>query len=599
MKIKKGIFFVLACVAGVTLLMNASENDESRNKARYYFTLGSIEAASENMPEAYEYFKKAYETDPTFSDASFTYGSQRLFIQTDTLQSERELLKSLDLLRQYVDSYPSDLYAAQMYGYVTSRLDTVAEAIRIYERVDSLMPRETQILLNLSEAYMMNRQPSDAIKALERYEKTEGKAQPVSLKKITYNLAAGDTVAAVKEANDLIAAHPYDPFSRVLKGNLYEVIGNNDSVVAAFKEAELIAPDNGAVKMALANYYRNIGDSVMLDNKIYEALLSEDFELEEKISILGDYLQTLIDGKGEKSRGDYLFTVLQAQYPHEPKLLDLSARYSGAKGDFQGAAEQIGYAIDLDATNENYWLQLISYQLASEQYEAAVESYKRATENIVPNEAMKRMYAIAASQLDDTEFAESVLEELLKDSNPSLTISGDEDLTAVRNSLDYDGLVWVSNLYDMAGDLNFKGGDKDKAFKAYERAIYFFPDNALALNNYAYFLSEEGMDLEKAKQMSRRALDLDENNPTYIDTYAWVLFKMKNYEEALDYQKLAIDMAEERGEEIAEYYSHYGDILFMNHDLDEAVKNWEKALELEPDNELLKKKVAHKTFFFK
>lgn len=599
MKRKDLSYFLLAITVLTAGIVFADGNNPSRQKARYYYTQGSIEASANHMPQAYEYFKKAYETDSTYTDASFTYGSQRLFTQTDTLQSEHEIMKSLSMLQKYIDTYPADLYAGQMYGYLSTRLDTISEAIRVYERINSLMPKETQILVSLAEAYMMNRQSAEAISSLERYEAIEGKTQPVSLKKITFLLAAGDTVAAVAESNALINAHPGDPFTYILKGNLYEVIGDNDSVVAAFKEAEVIAPDNGAVKMSLANYYRNVGDSVMLDTKIYEALLSEDFELEDKLSILGDYLQTLIDEKGEKSRGDHLFTVLMSQYPHEPKLLDLTARYSAAKGDFQDAAEQIGYAIDLDATNEGYWAQLISYQIASDRYKEAVESYKKASGHFEPSKGLKSLYAGAASQLEDEDEAEKIIEELLAEYNPQLTINTTEDLTAMRAALDYDGLVWVSNLYDMAGDINYKKRDIDKAFNAYEKAIFFFPDNALALNNYAYFLAEEGGDLEKAKKMSRRSLDIDENNPTYLDTYAWILFKLKEYGEAKDYQEMAIELGQERGDENAEYYSHYGDILFMNHEPEEALKNWEKALELDPENELLKKKVSNKTFFFK
>ena len=595
-------FLIYTLVALITIFaaagVSASGKDPVRQKARYYYTQGSVEASLNNMPQAYEYFKKAYELDPTYSDASFTYGSQRLFMQTDTLQSDSEILNSLRMLQNYVDENPADLYATQMYGYITTRLDTVSEAIRVYERVYSLMPKETQVLINLADAYMRGHRPSEAVDALERYEAIEGKTQQVSLKKMTFLLAAGDTVSAVAESNALIAAHPRDPFTHILKGNLYEVIGDNDSVAAAYREAEIIAPDNGAVKMSLAAYYRNVGDSAMLDNKIYEALLSEDFEMEDKLSILGDYLQTLIDEKGEKSRGDHLFSVLMNQYPHEPKLLDLSARYSAAKGDFKSAAEQIGYAIDLDAANESYWTQLISYQLADEKYQKVIESYRNARQHIVPSIGLKSLYASAATQLEDLTQAEEILEELLAEFNPELTINSTEDLTPIRAGLDNDGLLWVSNLYNLAGDLNYKKGEIDKAFEAYEKSLFFFPDNAMALNNYAYFLAEEGGDLEKAKKMSRRSLDLDENNPTYLDTYAWILFKLKEYKEAKDYQEMAIELAVERDDQNAEYLSHYGDILFMNHEPEAALENWEKALKLDPDNEKLKKKVIHKTFFF-
>lgn len=533
----------------------ASTNPE-REKARYYFTQGSIEAAGKNMAEAYEYFKKAYETDPAYSDASFTYGGQRIFLQTDTLQTEFELLRSLKMMQDYVDQNPRDLYATEMYGFVSSRLDTVEETIRVYERVYDLMPKETQLLLSLADAYMMKRRGKDAVSVIEKYEAIEGLSPQTTLKKITYMLADKDTVAALKEADKLVDNNPLDPFSLLLKGNLYELTNNMDSVYSAYKSAESLAPDNGAVKMSLANYYREAGDSVMLDNMTYEALLSEDFGLEDKISILGDYLQKLIDEKGEKSRGDYLFKALMAQYPHEPSLLDISARYSAAKGNFEEAAEEISYAIDLDATNERYWLMLMSYLLADSRYHDIIMEYKRASQHIEPSMAMKNLYAGAASQLDDSHEGLEILRELLSEEDPALLTDDLEAINKVRKELDYDGLMWVSTLYCMIGDIDYKSGNHDDGFQVYERSLLFFPDNALTLNNYAYFLAEEGLELEKAKKMSRRSLDLAENNPTYLDTYAWILYKLGEFEEALEYQNLAIELASQAGDENEEFKEH-------------------------------------------
>ena len=85
---------------------------------------------------------------------------------------------------------------------------------------------------------------------------------------------------------------------------------------------------------------------------------------------------------------------------------------------------------------------------------------------------------------------------------------------------------------------------------------------------------------------------------TTLDTYAWILFRMGDYKDARTYQASAIEKAAEEGTLSEELYSHYGDILFMNGLPDEAVENWKKALELSPDDELLKKKVEHRTFFY-
>ena len=541
----------------------ATNLSSQRQKARYYFMQGSLEASANNMPQAYEYFKKAYELDSAYQDAAFTYGGQRLFIQTDTLQSPFELYRSLGLMQGYVDTNPLDLYATRMYGYFTTALDTVEESIRVYEKSYELMPRETQLLLQLSDAYMRLMKTRDAVNTLERYETIEGKSNDVSLKKISYLLAGQDTLAAISEADALIRENPRDPFSHILKGNLYEVIGNLDSVYKAYSDAERLAPDNGGVKMSLAQFYRQTGDSVMLDNMIYEALLSEEFELQDKLGILGDYLQKLLDDSGDRSRGDHLFSVLKEQYPHEPDVLEMAARYAGAKGEFKEGAEAIRYAIDMDPVNEKYWLMLLSYDLTDSDYSAAVEDYENAVTHITPPLQLKNLYAAAASMLEDTAKAENILTGLLIETDPRLDpeVSTNEIRAEVRKTLPYDDLVWVSSLYCMLGDLYYKNGEPQKSFDEYERSLAFFADNALTLNNYAYFLAEENGDLEKARKMSRRSLDLNENNPTYLDTYAWILYKLGQYREAREYMELALEIAQQTGDENEEYQIHYQDIL--------------------------------------
>lgn len=125
----------------------------------------------------------------------------------------------------------------------------------------------------------------------------------------------------------------------------------------------------------------------------------------------------------------------------------------------------------------------------------------------------------------------------------------------------------------MLGDTYYSAGDLDKAFRAYDNSLFFYASNPVSLNNYAYFLTENGGDLDKALEMSTKAIEGEPENDTYLDTYAWILFKKGDYKEALEYQKKAMEIAEKNGDVAAEYYHHIGDILFMNHQPDEAVKN--------------------------
>ena len=105
-----------------------------------------------------------------------------------------------------------------------------------------------------------------------------------------------------------------------------------------------------------------------------------------------------------------------------------------------------------------------------------------------------------------------------------------------------------------------------------------------------------GKDLDKAESMAARAVNANPTNSTFIDTYAWVFFKKKDYQMALFYIRSAMTNADEPSADIIE---HYGDILFMNGEEEEAVKQWERALEINPTNDVLMRKVEDKTYYEK
>ena len=99
----------------------------------------------------------------------------------------------------------------------------------------------------------------------------------------------------------------------------------------------------------------------------------------------------------------------------------------------------------------------------------------------------------------------------------------------------------AADIYSLLGDIYQKEGRINDTYTAYDSCLVYKPDHVTCLNNYAYFLSEEGKDLKKAEKMSYRAISAEANNPIYLDTYAWILYKQKRYDDAKAY----IDMAME------------------------------------------------------
>ncbi len=570
-----------------------------RQKARYYYMEGARHNAAGENAEAYEYFRKAYQIDPTYEEGANAFGAKRLIIKIDTLQSRTEVKRSFSLMGALIDRYPGDIFESSLYAYVAANTDSLEEAVRVFKRTVDLNPSKTALLVHLADSYMAIGQVDSALNALNTYERLEGKSTQLTIKKLNYLMVVNDTTGAIREVNSLIDSSPVMPDYLMLKGNLFEALALPDSALTYYRRAEQLEPDNGAIKMTLAGFYKEHGDSVAYDSAIYDALLSEDFELEDKLHILTEYLQTLIHDNSDTQRGDYLFSALERQHPHEPAVLDLAARYSAAKGNWRDAIEQISYAIDLNPNEETYRGQLMTYYLSDDDPKAAISAYEDALSHIEhPADGLQLLYANACSLADYHDKARSIYIDLIQDVSPEVYSDSTLEDNEMRHRLDYDDLVRVSTLYNMLGDSYYNSGEKEKAFVAYDNSLYFMPDNPMTLNNYAYFLTEEGGDLERASAMSRNALDQSPDNDTYIDTYAWIEFKLGHFEEARLYQKKAIEIAEERGSASAELYEHYGDILFMCQEPAEALVYWEKALELDPENTLLKKKVEHKTYFY-
>lgn len=595
------VWLAVAMVAGVVCVVAGGKETpgKARSKARYYYIEGARAVAEGKNAEAYEYFRKSWLSDPTYPEAASAYGTQRMGIADDSLQTTGELLRSFDLMRGFIDRYPEDFFESQYYGYVASQLDELQESARVFGRLDSLYPQKSSTLVHLSQTYMAMDSVRKAVEALDRYESIEGRSPQVSLQKMSYLLHAGDTVACIHEADALIASNVTEPAYLVLKGNLMSVLQMPDSALICYEAAEKLSPDNGPAKMALASYFKEQGDSVRYDAKMYEALLSEDFGVEEKTDLLAEYLQTLLDDKSDTSRGDHLFAVLRDQYPHEAGLLDLASRYSAAKRDYADAIEQIGYAIDLSPETSDYWGRMMGYQMLDDRYADAVATYDRAVNHLTPDDNLTLMMASAANMAGDYPRAEAAYTGMITEMMPGLNPLDSITDTSLLRPLRYEDLVKMSTLFEMMGDNYYKARDLEKAFRAYDNALFFFGDNALALNNYAYFLAEEGGDLDRAEQMSAKALSFFPDNETYLDTYAWILFRLGRYDDARTFQATAIEKAREADDLSAELFSHYGDILFKAGEVDEAVSNWEQALELEPDNELLKRKVKERTYFEK
>ncbi|MDE6071378.1 MAG: tetratricopeptide repeat protein [Muribaculaceae bacterium] len=565
--------------------VNSGTTSAARQKARYYYLEGLRHQSQDDAQSAYEYFKRAAAIDPSYAEAASAYATQRISLRLDTMRTPAELNRSLELMRPFVDQYPDDANEALYYAFVAQTLNKGPEAVRVLERLIEHKPDLSNAYGQLADSYMRQGETAKAIETFNRLETIDGKSIPITITKISYRLHSADTIGAVNEARAIMEANPTSPQCRILMGNMMNMQQKKDSALLYFEEAERLNPDLGAAKLALADYYLQQGDSINYDAKTYEALISEDFGLDEKLDLLTRYIYKILSEKYNTKRGDHLFEVLREQYPHEPEMLNFAAQYSAAKGDFKDAAEQVGYAIDLSPSDTQLRIQMMSYLISDDRPVEAMKYYEDYEKLLTPSQQMTTIYAAAAQIAGKSDTAIKAYKGLILDIEPSFPVDSVLTDRMIPASLKYEDMLRISQFYTSIGDCLYASHDLEGAYEAYDNALTLDPDNSMALNNYAYFLSENEGDLDKAAEMSLKSLDGENSaNPTFLDTYAWILHQKGDDTEALKYQAAAIEESEKQGASHADLYDHYGDILVANDKTQEALEAYEKALSISNDN---------------
>lgn len=583
MKTLRNLFFVMAAVAIVMAM--ASElpakvkwaDRASAIKSDYLFMEAQRQNALGHDDAYYELLARAYDLDSSSTEVGFLLGYYKLMIAgEDSVTFKR----GYDLLKRRFDADPGDIYSSFIYGNINTRIGNQKEALRVWTKVDSLYPDKSEVSLKLAEALSQSTDSVElrrAIDVLNRVERAEGKMIPISTRKIRDFYALGDTAAIIGEVHSLLWSSPSVSDYNIFAGDIFSILSKRDSALYYYNRACDLDSANGAAFYARANFNKESGDSVAYDREVFHALKLESLDLDSKLQLLTNYIRELYSDSTQHGRIEDLFNVLLDQHPHEPDIRDLYCSYLIAIEDYGGAAEQARMVVDADPSSEERWRAMISLYMQADDYGQAIKAGKDAL-RYHPNSAMINLLLASCYMVEkDYDPALSTLQR-------SLTLADSTDIET------------LSNIYSSIGDVYFARELPDSAYQYYDKALEANPNNLLTLNNYAYYLAVEGHDLDRAEAMSAVTIKDNPDNGTALDTYAWIMFKKKDYVEAKAYIDRAMDVEKEPS---AELYEHAGDIYFMNGDPDEALEFWKKALELSPDSELLRRKVKHKTYFYK
>lgn len=555
--------------------------DSDAAKADYMY-LEALRAKSQgNYDAAFSLLSRARELNPSDKETGLELSHFLLILSSDPSDTTG-LADGVKMLREYWEANPSDYYTGVKYGLMAQRMLDRDEAIKVWSTLHEEYPDKIEIAFQLAEALSQGGDNADRDRAIALYdsiETVEGPSITLSGNKIQLYFNENDTASILKEADRLRESSPDNVEFVVFSGRVYSMFGRNDEALKFFDRACELDPSSGLAYYSKAEYYNSINDSVGYDREVFNALRQNSLDVDTKLSILRGYIQQMYTDSLQQPRIRQLFDTLIVQHPLEHDIHDYYARYLIVTRDFAGAAEQEEQTLGLNPADPEGWEMLTSLYLQEENLDKAEDAITRSL-HYYPDNA--RQLVVLGSIYGQRKENDKAMAELTK----------------ALDKADKDDAELVSRIYTAMGDNMYQQQLPDSSYTYYRQALDYDPTNLLALNNCAYHMACEGKDLDEALRLIETVMKSETDNPTSLDTYAWVLFKRKDYAKAREVIDQTLELTAEE-ELTADVLEHAGDIYFMDGMPDEALDFWKDALKLAPDNELLQRKVKHKTYFFK
>jgi tetratricopeptide (TPR) repeat protein len=377
-----------------------------------------------------------------------------------------------------------------------------------------------------------------------------------------------DLKEAARRASMLIDRHPDEIRYKALLADIYQednMTGKSDSIYREIIERNPDDIESQLLYLMNLVYKKEYSGIDVFLNNIFE---SEVIDRDRKVAVAGRIVNDTAYVKENTESVEKSLLVLEGKYPDDEEVLSLRPVMYETAGESEKATWRYEELIKTVKPGFVCKERLILLYAGEKEYE---KLYKLAEEYSRENNRSllgKVYYAIAAMELKKYEVAETELQK-------AMILAGNSDELKVQ-------------VLSMMGDLKYRMKKYSESYSLYDEALAISPDDPLILNNYAYFLAEGNKELRKALKMAEKVMMTEGNNPTYIDTYAWVLYKMGRYRDAL---KAMNSIFENEGEKDPELLEHMGYIKNALKKCDEAVIFWEMALREDPSKTYLKDEI--------
>ena len=547
--------YILVMIWGWSLLASAQTYD-------YFFLEAMCERQKGNHDAAFDLLQHCIEINPNAAEA--------YFFVAQYYSSLKQQEQALTYLEKAYELNPQNSIYTETLAQAYTSVRQYEKAIDVFEALFSREPDRDDVLAILYELYQRSDQLEKAVYALERLETLDGKTERLSLAKSELYTRLGNKKAAIAEIKALADQYPNDLNYRVMYGDALLQNGQKKQALSVYQGVLKEEPDNVQAQLSMISYYAAEGDTEKADEMNERVLLNDDVEPSVRMEIMRREVMNNLQNGGDSVRILKLFHRLLSVPEPDADMALMCATYMKLRempaDSINGMYERV---LQIAPDNSYARLQLVASAWDKDQLDKVIELCKAARQYNPDDMAFYYYQGFAYYRQDDVDNALDAFQNgvsvITEQSNPDL----------------------ASDFYEVMGELLYKKGMVREAFAAYDSCLAWKEDKISCLNNYAYYLSELDEQLERAELMSYKTIKAEPKNATYLDTYAWILFKQGRYSEAKIYMDQTLQNDPDTSAVVLE---HAGDIYAKCNDLQQALNYWQQALDKSSDDSEIKGK---------
>lgn len=538
---------------------------EASRRYNYFFLEAVRQQNAGHYDAAFDLINYCLQLNPNAAEAYFMRSGYYSELNLDSLDFA-DLVKAATL-QPSNDTYQERLAE----GYLnTGKYD---KAIETYENLYSNNRSRSDVLGDLVQLYKQQKDYDGMLRTIRRIEQVEGESDQTAMMKMNVYELKGDEKNAYKTLKMLADTHPIDQNYTLMLGNWLMQHKGQKEAYKLYTEALNADPSNVYAQSAMYDYYRAMSQDSLANGMMNRILLGKNTPQKSRIQFLRQAIMDSEERKDDSTEVVKLIDRVQQVVPTDTLVAQMRvAYYSMKKFPKSDVNKALSELLELQPDNAGTRMQLIQNEWDSGNWKK-IDSLSTPGMLYNPDE-MAFYYFSGLSRWYE------------KDNRGAL----DALQRGTRAITDKSNRETVGVIYSILGEIYHNMGNKAQSFAAYDSCLQWKPDDVVTLNNYAYYLGEEGVSLKKAEEMSAKAVKAEPKNATYLDTYAWVLYKQKRYAEAKIYIDMALKFTADSTND-ATLREHAGDIYVGLKNYTSAVEFYKQALQQGGDIKTLNRKI--------